>query len=282
MKRKIEQIEIVEEGNTSTSSIGKKQIVQSKRWCFTWNNYKIDSVEQIEQIFDKLSILYIIGKEVGESGTQHLQGYIETPKKLRPTQLGLDKAIHWEKCKGSRADNVEYCSKDGDFVCSRILKPRRKLKLITPDYDWEKEILRIIEDEPDERTIHWYWSRTGNMGKTQFCKYLTVKHGAIPVSGKGADVRNAVVEYSKKHGDTPELVVFPIPKSYNTDYLSYESLENIKDMYFYSGKYEGGAVCGPCPHLFVFANEPPQLTKCSADRWKVFEIGKEEDHSIEF
>lgn len=275
MKRKIEILEI-EEGNTSPpQSIAKKQVTQSKRWCFTYNNYPVEILEQIVASFEKLEILYIIGKEVGENGTPHLQGYIETPTRCRPTSFGLPKQIHWEKCKGSRADNIKYCSKDGNYVHSTQFKPRKPLKLIDPTYWWEQEILQIIEGEPDERTIYWYWSSAGKVGKTQFCKYLSVKHGAIPVGGKGADVRNAVVEYKKATGETPELCVFPIPRSYNTEYLSYEALENVKDMYFYSGKFEGAAICGACPHLFVFANEPPNRYKCSEDRWVVVQIDAE-------
>ncbi|WP_445779375.1 hypothetical protein, partial [Shewanella sp.] len=115
-------------------------------------------------------------------------------------------------------------------------------------------------------------SKGGNKGKTSFCKYLTVKHGAIALSGKAADMRNGVIDYQKTNGFLPELVLIPIPKSFNTDYLNYEGIENIKDMYFYSGKYEGGQVCGNPPHLFVFANEPPDTSKMSLDRWKVIEI----------
>jgi hypothetical protein len=54
--------------------------------------------------------------------------------------------------------------------------------------------------------------------------------------------------------------------------VSFQGLEEIKDMLFYSGKYEGGMVCGPCPHMCIFANEPPELEKFSSDRWKVFKI----------
>ena len=268
MKRKVETLEI-EEGNTRPP---QKQVTQSKRWAFTYNNYPVEILEQLVATFEKLSVLYIIGKEVGAEGTPHLQGYIETPKRCRPSCFNLPKQIHWEKCKGSREDNVVYCSKDGDYVNSTQLRPRPPLKLIDPTYEWEKEILQIIQTEPDERTIHWYWSQNGGVGKTQFCKYLTVKHGALPISGKGADVRNAIVEYNKAQGTTPELCVFPIPRSYNTEYLSYEAFENIKDMYFYSGKYEGAAICGRCPHLFVFANTRPEMHKCSPDRWRVVEI----------
>jgi len=109
-----------------------------------------------------------------------------------------------------------------------------------------------------------------------------VKYGAIALSGKGNDVRNGVVNYMKENGQTPELVVFPIPRSHNVDYVSYEALENIKDMYFYSGKYEGGMVCGNCPHLIVFANQPPDTFKCSMDRWKIVNIDSDKDDEYIF
>jgi len=115
------------------------------------------------------------------------------------------------------------------------------------------------------------------MGKTSFCKYLTVKHDAIALSGKAADMRNGVIDYVKTNKTTPELVLVPIPRSFNTDYLNYEGIENVKDMYFYSGKYEGGQVCGNPPHLIVFANEPPDQSKMSEDRWVVRNIDTVEE-----
>ena len=166
----------------------------------------------------------------------------------------------------------KYCAKEGDYKLYNGAKLPREIKFPVMDKDWELEVLDIIKTEPDDRTIYWYWSENGNLGKTTFCKYLTVKHGAIPLSGKGADVRNGVCTYLKDKGETPELCVFPIPRSFSSEYVSYEAIENIKDMYFYSGKYEGGAVCGPCPHLFVFANFAPDESRMSADRWCVRNI----------
>jgi len=165
--------------------------------------------------------------------------------------------------------NIEYCKKEGKVCFSKGLP--LPIKLISPDYYWERKILTIIEQEPDDRTIYWYWGK-GNMGKTSFCKYLTVKHGAIALGGKGADMRNGVVEYKKTNGTTPELVLINIPRSFNCEYISYEGIENIKDMYFYSGKYEGGMICGANPHVFIFANEPPDIAKLSSDRWIIHEI----------
>lgn len=265
--------------NSSNSSKGKgntkpsptKQISPAKRWCFTLNNYTQSQIDEIVPKFQELCSVAGFSKEVGEEGTPHLQGYVEWVKKCRPSSHGLPKQIHWEPANGNRASNHKYMTKDGPLVFNKgFPKP---VKLINPDYEWEQEILEIIKDEPDDRKIYWYWSRGGNKGKTSFCKYLTVKHGAIALSGKSADMKNGIVEYQKTTGTLPELVLIPIPKSFNTDYLNYEGIENVKDMYFFSGKYEGGQVCGNPPHLFVFANEPPEINKMSADRWEIVEIG---------
>lgn len=264
------------EGNTisspSSSNGGKvARVAPSKRWCFTWNNYPNDWVAPLAPTLDGSEWIGV--PEVGESGTPHIQGYVEFPVKVRPVGYkGCPREIHWEKCRGNRQQNIAYCTKDGVEGKKGTLKVPRQIQLINPDLWWEKKILETIEKDPDDRTIYWYWSEGGKVGKTSFCKYLTVKHGAIPVSGKGADVRNAVCTYLKDRGEVPEIVVFPIPRSFNLEYLSYEALENIKDMYFYSGKYEGGVVCGPSPHVFIFANEEPDIGRISHDRWKIIKI----------
>lgn len=264
-------------GNTKPSPAPTKvkQIAPAKRWCFTVNNYTIDIVKELSSKVPEICDVYIVAKEVGSSGTPHLQGYVEFKTKCRPRNVfDHADAFHWEKAKGNRASNFLYCGKDGDLLMSAGHKVKRAVRTLAEDQlrTWQHDIIATLKQEPDDRTIWWYWSKEGNVGKTTFCKYLTLKFGAIPLAGKGADVRNGIVEYHKIHNDTPEVVLFPIPRSYNTDYVSYEGLENIKDMYFYSGKYEGGAICGNPPHLIVFANEPPKLDKMSADRWQVREI----------
>lgn len=255
-------------GNTIPTP--NKQISPAKRWCFTLNNYTEEEISSIVLITKEKCKKAIISKEIGENHTPHLQGFISLHVKARPISLYSNKRIHFEKAKGTDLDQVVYIEKENKAFL-KIGYPR-DIDLIVPDYPWEQEILKIIRTAPDDRTIYWYWSKEGNMGKTSFCKYLTVKHGAIALSGKPADMRNGVIDYKNRNGDTPELVLIPIPRSFNTDYLNYEGIENIKDMYFYSGKYEGGQVCGPCPHLFVFANEPPNEEKMSEDRWIIKNI----------
>jgi len=275
----------IEGGNTSLPQSSQKRPSQSQYWCFTHNNYKIEDMEILEMTFKKMDCAYIFQEEVGapeeeNSGTPHLQGYFEfRGRRGRWSELKLPFNPHFEKRKGTRMQNIKYCSKDYTHIgtprhFSPDLKPPRPIKVLAEHElrDWQKGVVSVIDSEPDDRTLHWIWSEAGNLGKTTFCKYLTMKHGAIPLAGKGADVRNGVVTHITQNGTTPELIVVPIPRSFSKQYLSYEALENCKDMYFYSGKYEGGAVCGNCPHVFVFANFPPDEEAMSTDRWRVWQI----------
>lgn len=257
-------------GNTKPNP---KQVSPAKRWCFTLNNYTKEEISSIVPIIKEKCKLALIAKETGEEGTSHLQGFIELKTKARPKSVIKNDRIHWESAKGNNQHQLDYISKECDpFI--NIGFPK-KVKLIEERYffDWQNEIVNIVKSRPDNRTIYWYWSEEGCVGKTMFCKYLTVNHGAIALSGKSADMKNGIVEYTKSNnGLTPELILIPIPRSFNTDYLNYEGIENVKDMYFYSGKYEGGMICGNCPHVFVFANEPPDVDKMSKDRWVVYKI----------
>lgn len=228
-------------------------------------------LETLETVFDSFEVEYIFGQEVGEEGTPHLQGYIECPMKVRPIEkFGLPKEIHWAKARGSKVQNLKYCSKDGKIRHSLQMKPPRQLKLIEPR-GWQCDVVELAKAEPNDRDIHWFWESQGGVGKTVLCKYLIMKHGAIVLGGKAADIRNGIVTYYEKNGRTPELIVINAVRSMER-FISYEGLENIKDMMFYSGKYEGGQICGPCPQLIVMANFPPEEWKLSKDRWKITEI----------
>lgn len=247
---------------------------EAKGWFLTLNNYsKLELTDLLEKC-DKLCKKYKIQEETGECGTPHLQGCIELHKKLRFTAVAKwNKRIHWEITRNSEAAEA-YCEKAETHTGLRWSKGYPRPVKILPEAqlkNWQLEINKIIEKEPDDRTIHWYYG-AGGIGKTTYCKYLSVKYGAIPLSGKSADMKNGVIEYKKSNGDTPRVVIIPIPRTFNYDYISYEGIEQIKDMYFYSGKYEGGVVCGNCPHVIIFANREPEKDSLSADRWVIQEI----------
>lgn len=91
--------------------------IQSRRFLFTLNNYTDDEVKVIEEFIRGACSYGCYGREVGDSGTPHLQGFVCTKKKIRLPQLkgaGFQRA-HLEVARGSDSDNRTYCSKDGVF-----------------------------------------------------------------------------------------------------------------------------------------------------------------------
>lgn len=84
-----------------------------KRWTFTVNNWE----PKDEQLFQELECKYLVyGREVGESGTPHLQGFVTF--KSNKALTGLKKihgTAHWEQALGTSEQNRVYCTKDGDY-----------------------------------------------------------------------------------------------------------------------------------------------------------------------
>lgn len=88
--------------------------MQSLHWCFTLNNYDETELDSIRQSLSKEEIRYaIFGKEVGENGTPHLQGYVsfKTRKRLKPVKKVVGERAHVEVAKGNERQNRTYCSK---------------------------------------------------------------------------------------------------------------------------------------------------------------------------
>jgi len=243
------------------------QISPALHWFFTWNNYPDNWLELLKFHSSKISA-YIFGVEVGASGTKHIQGNISFKTKTRPKNL-FPKEIHWEKTK--KLDSaVEYCSKEGEFYSKGYVLPYKcEISLLK---DWQRDIIKILKEIPNDRTINWYWSQEGNIGKTTFCKYIYTHFDKVVVlGGKADDMKNGIVDYQKNNKCLPAIVLIDIPRCHS-DCVSYSGIEQVKNMFFYSGKYEGGMICGEPPHIVCFANITPQFEKLSADRWNIVMI----------
>lgn len=150
-----------------------RQISPANAWCFTLNNYTEQEYEFLSSNFRNESekYFYIVGKEVGESGTPHLQGYIalrNKSKKFRPLPTFAVKrdegrnAMHFERARGNREQNYKYCSKDGNFITNitpageqlsaeeRIRKQAKKMReRISKLNDRITEVFVGVQNEAD-------------------------------------------------------------------------------------------------------------------------------------
>lgn len=85
-----------------------------KKWVYTLNNY---SEEEYKTLQEYDAIWHIIGKEVGKSGTPHLQGHIILEKETRfnTVRKMLFNKAHVERQRGRNEEAAAYCRKDGKY-----------------------------------------------------------------------------------------------------------------------------------------------------------------------
>lgn len=84
---------------------------KSRDFCYTLNNYTDQHIKILEEI-DCQYVVY--GKEVGEQGTPHLQGYVRFPnQRTMKSVIAKIPGAHIEIKKGTCEQAIEYCKKDG-------------------------------------------------------------------------------------------------------------------------------------------------------------------------
>ena len=85
---------------------------RARFWCFTLNNYTQENLDRLSSPLDGVDYI-IYGKEVGESGTRHLQGTVCFQSRRRLSQVIA--SIGQAHCSVTRSlsQSIEYCKKDG-------------------------------------------------------------------------------------------------------------------------------------------------------------------------
>ena len=117
---------------------------------------------------------------------------------------------------------------------------------------------------PDKREIIFIVDRAGDQGKSWFARYFCDRHddAMIIVPGKKADMAYVVREDCK-------TFFLDCPRSKQGEYIQYDFLEELKNGYLFSPKYESKVKSFNAPHVVVFMNESPDMEKLSADRYSI-------------
>lgn len=120
----------------------------SKNWVFTLNNYTDKDLEELAS----WPVRYLkFGKEVGELGTPHLQGYVVMHQVCRLTRLKkMCARAHWEQMKGRLEHNDAYVEKEGDWteIGDKPITQKRKGELNAER--WELALQAIKENRIEE------------------------------------------------------------------------------------------------------------------------------------
>lgn len=264
------------DGSVGTESGNTKKRIRSRCWIFTLNNPR-NYYPSEEHFFIVLDVFnrWKFSYEIGESGTPHYQGIIWHENLLEEKYIrSIEPSAHWERCRNFRG-SINYVEKIETHIAGpwskgiNIIKP---IKCITNLYPWQQYIIDLINKEPDDRTIHWFWEPNGNTGKTALCKYICINYKALYVTGKTGDVKYALYKYLEKQQEI-NCVLFDYSRS-QENYISYQALEDVKNGIMFSTKYESGMSIFNSPHVICFANFEPDINMLSLDRWNIINISQ--------
>lgn len=322
--------------------------MSSKYWCWTlnnpeardWDGEQADrmaragcSAEDVERargpipriLFDPETMSYLVYQlEIGDSGTEHYQGYVEFHKKIRMAQAKQylqDDRVHveqrallsnamkaskyckkedgrldgpWEygelskgkKSQGKRTDlhSVMDDVKDGltydqifekypdvvaryprfvDEVLERCRTSNLAVSTFEPREGWQTDLVAILDAVPDRRSVLWYWDAAGGTGKSTFAGGYKPGETYVVTGGRHADVYYAY-RYQR-------IVIFDWSRD-SEERFPYGLLESFKNGYFLNTKYVSRTVRFEIPHVIVFSNFHPDMSKLSYDRWQIKDI----------
>ncbi|UYD39121.1 MAG: replication associated protein [Wigfec virus K19_555] len=200
-----------------------------RNFVFTLNNY----LEEDVHYFLSYECKYVcFGKEIGESGTPHLQGYISFAnarslagvKKVHPR-------AHWEAAKGLPSQAKAYCQKDGDFHEAGIIPADPASKGAGEKRRWEDAFVAVSE------------GRLNDVPKDILCRNLkSVEYAVARVKETTAQLQKLdVLDNEWRWGDpkagksegarneNPDHYV-KLPRSKWFDGYNYEPVIIIEDM----------------------------------------------------
>ena len=144
-------------------------------------------------------------------------------------------------------------------------------KVQVPDYElrpWQVRLKAKLEEPPDRRKIIFIVDEVGNSGKSWFAHYFAKVKGEccqVMLPGKKADMA-----YALKPG--LKILFLDAPRSKQGEFIQYDFLEDLKNGYVFSTKYESRIKTYEPMHVVVNMNESPDRSKLSDDRFDVMRI----------
>lgn len=252
---------------------------EAKHWIFTWNSYPNDAHAVLQKFLLGRAKVLCYSSEIGETGNKHLQGYVELQNKSRWSNFGLPAGIHWEVARDPLRAREYAIKKDNTFDSEANIyfvhgfRPARNrdLQLITPEqmYTWQTDIVKLLDLPFEKRNIYWYYDTTGGTGKTAIIRYMGHVYANRVVWSactKSADIMTLADENA-------DMYLFNFTRS-QAEFAPYQALESLKDGLISDGKLKKKVrqYIGIHPHIVCFANWPPDVSKLSADRWKIVDL----------
>lgn len=261
----------------AASSGGKRALAstgaQSRRWCFTLNNPSEVERVSIEVLAHSAFVTALTyGREIGESGTPHLQGAIvfKIPQRFNAVRKMLPRA-HLEQMKGTSKQAFDYCHKEDKepFLYGEVpeeagikekirwqqvreLAQAGKLEEIDPEpyIRYYSTLNRIAQDcqvvpsTIDELSNEWIWGASGS-GKSRYARRTY----------PGAYIKN-LNKWWCGYNNERTVLVEDVDPSHAT-WLGY-FLKIWGDHYPFRGEKKGGSVMARPDRIIITSQYPPE------------------------
>lgn len=274
----------------------------SRSVVFTLNNY---TEEEYKAITEWECKYLVVGKEVGENKTPHLQGYVEwrSPKRFEVMKKLLPRA-HWEKRRGTAKQASDYCKKDGDFIEIGQMSKQGERNDIHDFVDKLKAGKRMREVAEEDPVTFIKFNKGLKAYQTTIAKdrqsfpYIEWRYGVAGV-GKTYGVymkhgNENIYSFDGKWWDGYENdKVILMDDLDPTDWKEerYKEFLKICDRYKYMGQIKGGYTKIDSPYIYITAEKHPfdywqgnklhQVLRRMARVVQVTDGGVEEDMGVE-
>lgn len=242
---------------------------RARNHCFTLNNYTEDDIQSftLGEWVDSAKYL-VYGLETGESGTPHVQGYVEwtTPWTMKRLKK-LNERIHWEPRKGTAQEAAEYCMKDGDYVefgtisnpgkrtdldnVSRLVLAKGSIKDIAAAYPetfikYHKGIKALqisqYDDRKDKPYVEWRHGLAG-AGKTR-----------MPIEKHASHYIKDGTIWWDNYSQQEAIIIDDFDGKW-----PFRDLLRLLDRYKYQGQIKGGYVPINSPFIYITCEHPPEF-----------------------
>lgn len=235
--------------------------------------------EEYEALVKYEAKYHVIGKEVGESGTPHLQGFLISAKALRLSAMKkLNGRAHWEAARGTSEQAADYCKKDKDFIeVGSLPKTAAEAGGQAEKDRWEEARKRAREGDYDaipadiyiryKRALHdihkdampkppdaegttgvWIWGRAG-VGKSRMARHR---------------YPDAYPKMQNKWWDGYQGEAHVILDDFDSKELAH-LLKIWADRYAFVAETKGGAICIRPQTIVVTSNYPIDDVKFAFD-----------------
>lgn len=236
-----------------------------------------DAYKDLIYIFKQDCDAYIFQLELTGENNWHYQCCVKLKTKERCSSFAkryrdLFPGLHVEIARDENALR-NYCMKDesrqaGPWCDKPIYRGQDLPSSLFP---WQDELKARCLGPVNDREIVWVLDTEGNKGKSMFCKYMAYHHKALTMGY--ATAGNLLNLVYKNQGKSIYLFDFTRSKPKElSDKDTYSAMESIKNGHFMNSKYDTGVCMMLPPHVIVFANQLPDFTALTQDRWVILEI----------